>query len=289
MPGLSGWLYGWNGYNAVRVTILKEAVPHQEWIMVDELFNVIFRGDVLPGHNLLDVKVRFGQLFKMDAAKVDTFFTGKPMVLKPNCDRATGDKFKAVLEQAGALVDVRSANPQAAVPAPAPSAPVSSAPAPVPVASQPASAPSTNPWSLSPGGSNLIRPDEVVQPEPVKVDISQISLVKRNPFSADAEEPLEADRSVPPPKLDLSRLNMAAVGEQLVPFEEFVSREIDLSELSLDAPGADVLREDEREVVVPVRVDTSGIDIAPPGGDLGQIKPPPAPPAPSTEHISFQK
>lgn len=265
--------------------MLKEAEPHQEWIMADELFNVIFRGDVLPGHNLVAVKARFGQLFKMDAAKVETFFTGKPMVLKPNCDRATGDKFKAVLEQAGVLVEIRSVNPETAAPPSAPPAPTE-APVVAPVSS--GAAPS-NPWSLSPGGSNLIRPDEVVQPEPVKVDISQISLVKRNPFSTDAEEPLEADRSVPPPNLDLSSLKIATAGEQLVPFEEFVPREIDLSELSLDAPGADVLREDEREVVVPVKVDISGMDIAPPGGDLGQIKPPPAPPAPSTEHISVQK
>jgi hypothetical protein len=49
------------------------------------------------------------------------------------------------------------------------------------------------------------------------------------------------------------------------------------------------LREDERQQFVPANVDTSGMDIAPPGGDLGQIKPPPAPPAPSTDHISVQK
>lgn len=272
------------GWASGMVTMLAEAVPQQGWVMADELFNVIFRGDVLPGHNLADVKVRFGQLFKMDAAKVDSFFTGRPTVLKPNCDRATGEKFKAVLEQAGAIVEVKSASPQVVTPAPAVSSAAKPSEPPVAAAAVPA-----NPWSLSPGGANLLRPDEVVQPEPVKVDISQISLVKRNPFSTDAEEPLEADRSVPPPKLDLSGFNLAAVGEQLVPYEEFVPRELDLSELSIDAPGADVLREDERPIVVPVKVDTSGMDMAPPGDDLGQIKPPPAPPPPSTEHISVQK
>jgi hypothetical protein len=57
----------------------------------------------------------------------------------------------------------------------------------------------------------------------------------------------------------------------------------------LDAVGADVLREEEKQVFVPANIDTSGVDIAPAGSDMGQVKPPPAPPAPSTEHISLQK
>ncbi len=276
--------------------------------MADELFNVVFRGDIVSGHNLADVKARFAQLFKTDIAKVENFFAGRPVVLKANCDRATGDKFRTVLEQAGAIVEIRPVAPPAAAPAPAAAIPSAAAPAASAAAAKPASTPvpqsdapaprptpastpaaPVDPWSLSPEGSDLLRPGEVTQPEAVKVDISHIALVKRNPFSTDAEEPLEADRSVPPPALDLSGLELGEVGETLVEFKEFVPRAIDLSELSLDAPGADVLREDERQVFVPANVDTSGMDIAPPGGDLGQIKPPPAPPAPSTEHISVSK
>ena len=261
--------------------------------MADELFNVIFRGDIVPGHNVADVKVRFAQLFKTDPAKVEHFFAGKPVVLKANCDRATSDKFKTVLEQAGAIVEIRNAAPPA--PAAAPAAPTPVAPAPVQAAAPaaaprpaPAAAPA-DPWSLSPAGAELLRPDEVVHAEPVKVDISQISVVKRNPFATDAEEPLEAERVVVPPALDLSGLKLGEVGETLVEFKEFVPREIDLTELSLDAPGADVLRPDERQAFVPANVDTSSMGIAPAGGDLGQIKPPPAPPPPSTDHISIQK
>ena len=57
--------------------------------MADELFNVVFRGDIVSGHNLADVKARFAQLFKTDIAKVENFFAGRPVVLKANCDRAT--------------------------------------------------------------------------------------------------------------------------------------------------------------------------------------------------------
>ena len=272
--------------------------------MADELFNVIFRGDTVAGHNLVDVKARFAQLFKMDPAKVEGFFAGKPVVLKANCDRATGDKFKAALENAGAIVEVRSVAPAVPVPAPVATpapviptpAPVVAAPVPAPTpatppqaAPQPPAAESANPWSLAATGSDLLRANEISQAEAVQVDISKISLVKHNPFSADAEEPLEAARYVSAPSLDLSNLKLGEVGETLVEFKEFVPRNIDLNELSLAAPGTDVLREDERQQFVPANVDTSGMDIAPAGGDLGQIKPPPPPPAPSTDHLSVNK
>lgn len=267
--------------------------------MADELFNVVFRGDILPGHNLADVKARFAQLFKMDLAKAENFFSGKPLALKANCDRTTADKFKAVLEQAGAAVEIRAAAaqtlaPQTAAPAPqtasAP-APKPAAPAPVaPTASAPAAAAAPqDPWSLSAAGSNLLRPGETQAPPPVTVDISHLKIVKPKLFSDEPEEPLEPPRPVVQSQINLSSYQLAAAGEDLVPQEPFVPRDIDLSELSLDAVGADVLREDERQKFVPANIDTGGVDIAPAGSDMGQVKPPEAPPAPSTEHITLQK
>jgi hypothetical protein len=268
--------------------------------MAEELFNLIFRGDIVAGFNLPDVKASFAQMFKLDPAKVDAYFMGKPTILKKDCDRATADKFQAAMQRIGAVLDVRSVAPAGEQPSAQAAARPQSAPAqqsipaqqstPAQQAAAPARpAVSTNPWSLSAQGSTLIRPDEIVQPEPVKVDITHISLTKRNPFAMDAEEPLEADHSVPPPKLDLSGLELGKAGEPLVEFQEFVPRAIDLSELSLAAAGSDVLRPDEREIVVPVQVDTSELNLASPGGDLGQIAPPPAPPAPPTDHLSIQK
>jgi len=257
--------------------------------MADELFNVVFRGDILPEHALADVKARFAQLFKMDATKAEGFFSGKPLVLKANCDRATADKFKAVLTQAGAVVDIRSATAPQAVPPPLPAAPepaklvVTPAPAPV-AAAQP-----SDPWSLSAAGSSLLRPDENKAPAPVVVDTSHLKVVKPKLFSDDPEEPLEPSRPVVQRSVDLSAYQLAAVGEDLVPQEAFIPRDIDFSALSLGAVGADVLREEEKQVFVQANIDTSGVDIAPAGSDMGQIKQPPAPPAPSTEHISLQK
>lgn len=268
--------------------------------MSDELFNVVFRGDIVPGQSLPEVKQRFAQVFRLTPDKVDAYFSGKPVVLKKECDRATADKFRAVLQQAGAVVDIKSASAPAQVPRPVPVRPVA-APPPASPAAAPATAapaasvaapppePSPADWSLNRQGTELLRPDERVAPPPVQVNIDHIQLKKRNPFALDAEEPLEEAHEATPPSLDLSAYKLAASGTALTEDKPFVPLDIDLSALTLDRPGADVLREEEREVVVPVVVDISTISLAPPGGELGEIERPAPPPPPSTDHLSFDK
>ncbi len=268
--------------------------------MADELFNVIFRGDIVPGQVLADVKARFAQLFKLDQAKVDAYFTGKPVVLKKDCDRATADKFKAALQQAGAVVDIKSAMAASPAPAPRPVSAASPAPA-VSVAPSPSSVPSpaavqaatsavvAGTWSLSPRGSDLLKAGEIAEAAPVQVSIDHISVVKRNPFAADAEAPLEPDRNIEPPALDLSAYRLGSVGETLTELQEFVPLQLDLSALSLDAPGADLLREDEKMPVMAVDFDLGDISLAPVGGELGEIAKPVAPPPPATDHLSLEK
>jgi predicted nicotinamide N-methyase len=44
-------------------------------------FDIIFRGDIVFGHQLAEVKAKLQQLFKADAAKIDALFTGRPVPL----------------------------------------------------------------------------------------------------------------------------------------------------------------------------------------------------------------
>lgn len=270
--------------------------------MSDELFNVVFRGDIVPGQVLPEVKARFAQVFRLEADKVEPYFSGKPVVLKKECDRATADKFKAVLQQAGALVDIKSATAAAPAPRPVPARPAAApaapaaalTPTPAAAPTQAAVAPAAAvageaAWSLSARGSDLLKPGEVVAPEPVQVNIDHIQVVKRNPFATDAEAPLEPDRNIAPPALDLSAYQLSQAGSDLTEYQPFVPRDIDLSGLSLDAVGADLVREDEQLPLMEVAVDISGLDLAPPGGDLGQIAPPPPPPPPATDHLAVEK
>lgn len=64
--------------------------------------DVVFAGEILPGNDPDTVKQNLARLFKIDAAKVEAFFQGKPRVIKKSVDRPTADKFVQALEKAGA-------------------------------------------------------------------------------------------------------------------------------------------------------------------------------------------
>ncbi len=77
--------------------------------MSGQEFDIIFRGDIVFGHQLADVKLRLQQLFKADAAKVDALFSGRPVPLKRGLDLASAEKYKEALIRAGAQVDIVAA------------------------------------------------------------------------------------------------------------------------------------------------------------------------------------
>lgn len=77
--------------------------------MSDKQYDIVFRGDVVIGHALADVKQRMAALFKTDTAKVDALFSGGLSVLKRNLDEPTAKKYQAVLLKAGAQVTVEIA------------------------------------------------------------------------------------------------------------------------------------------------------------------------------------
>ena len=62
--------------------------------MSDQQFDIIFRGDIVFGHQLADVKLRLQQLFKADAVKIDALFSGRPVPLKRGLDLASAQKYK---------------------------------------------------------------------------------------------------------------------------------------------------------------------------------------------------
>lgn len=102
--------------------------------MSNQEFDIIFRGDIVFGHQLADVKLRLQQLFKADATKVDALFSGRPVPLKRGLDLVSAEKYKEALIRAGAQVDIVAAGE--AKPASAPMA----RPVPTPPVSAPAPA-----------------------------------------------------------------------------------------------------------------------------------------------------
>ena len=221
-------------------------------------FDIIFRGDIVFGHQLADVKARLQQLFKADAAKIDALFSGRPVPLKRKLDEATAQKYRDTLIKAGAMVEIcaNDASPANAAPRPAPA----------PRRFTPAG------WTLAPLGAYLLPVRErLPQPMPVQVDISALSLRPAEGNLIDATEVQEeAFVQVVAPDLGL-----AAVGADLISADEkweLPLVEIELEDWGIADAGSDLLTEDERPIVLPAIVEIGDFGLAPAGSDLGQLK-----------------
>lgn len=229
-------------------------------------YDIIFRGDIVFGHQLAEVKLKLQQLFKADAAKIDALFTGRPVPLKRNLDEVTANKYRDVLLKAGAMVEVCSSDKSPANSPPKPAA----QPRPQSAASV---APAYAAWTLAPVGADLLPASErPAKPAAVAVDTSGLSLRPAEGNLVDSSEVVhELDAVVIAPDLGL-----AAVGENLIDADEKLELplvEVELDDWEIAAPGSDLLMPGERPQVVPVAVANSNFGLAPAGSDLGQLRP----------------
>lgn len=67
-------------------------------------YNLIFQGKIIDGASLDEVKTNVARLFKADAAKTETLFSGKTIIIKKNLDSETTKKYLAILKKAGAII-----------------------------------------------------------------------------------------------------------------------------------------------------------------------------------------
>lgn len=262
--------------------------------MTESLFDIIFRGDILPGHQLLQVKSQLAKLFKADEQKINALFAGGAVALKRNLELAAAEKYQAVLRKAGADVQVAAAgtvktatpgarkvanqrrvDPAAAAPkmtlkqrleAAAGSELESAAENEPAVASAPAIAEATKDdhstaegeLGLSPVGSDLLNQSERREFTAVSVDTSYMSLREPEGNLLDDDE--------------ITRVDAVEV-----------DADFELAEV-----GADILRDSEKRVLPEARVRVPEVDLAPAGSDLGQIPAAEPPPPPDTSKISVE-
>ncbi|VAW57929.1 hypothetical protein MNBD_GAMMA11-1420 [hydrothermal vent metagenome] len=178
--------------------------------MSDELYEVAFSGQIAEGADIEQVKTKVAAIFKADAAKLDQLFSGKRVVIKKNIDQAMAGKYRAALNNAGAVCEVKSllAEPQGSAvegivvpvapppaPAPAPAGDIPPAPqtAPLGVAAEDIADLSV---SLAPPGSDM----QDGQPPPVapEIDVSGMDVA---PVGSDLG-PSKKEAEPPPPDTD---------------------------------------------------------------------------------------
>ena len=293
--------------------------------MSNELFDIVFRGDIVMGHNIVEVKQRLGQLFKIDTDKVNSLFTGRAVPLKRNIDAATAEKYQAIIIKAGAQVEVCSAGevkpavaktPPRVRPAPVtdskPKAALSlkerlalqaaqeqsaqeqaakkqaaqKRAAPSVAASMSSNTGGSAGFELAPLGTLLSQPVECKQAAPVQVDVDGISL---RPQQGDL---LDASEKTPPvaAMVEAGDYDIADAGADLLKPSERVRVtpvEVDVSGYDIAEVGADLLDENHKLPLPEFEIDTSVFDLAPAGADLGQQKKDSPPPPPDTSALSL--
>lgn len=69
-------------------------------------YEIAFSGQTVPGAQLDAVKANLAKLFQADAQRIELLFSGRRMVIKNNLDEAAAEKYRSVIERAGAVVEV---------------------------------------------------------------------------------------------------------------------------------------------------------------------------------------
>lgn len=267
--------------------------------MSDQQFDIIFRGDIVFGHQLADVKARLQQLFKADAAKVEALFSGRPVPLKRGLDQASAQKYKEALIKAGAQVDIvptgETKSAPVAQPATAPTLSLAQRLELQAAADKEAAAKEAvrreqaareaaektaiagesttqSDWSLAPVGSYLLQPTERVQEEAIDIDTSAISLRAQGGNILDTSE----QAPVPHAIVVAPDFEVAEVGANLVNADEKMELpllELELADWSLADLGEDLIAASDKAVVAIPVIQVIDVGLAPVGADLGQLKP----------------
>jgi hypothetical protein len=59
---------------------------------MEERYNVYFAGQVIDGHDPVAVRENLGKIFNANQVVLDKLFSGKPQLVKRECDAGTAAK-----------------------------------------------------------------------------------------------------------------------------------------------------------------------------------------------------
>ncbi len=157
--------------------------------MSDELFEVVFRGDVVAGQPVMEVKQRLVQLFNADAERIEKMFFGRPVVVKRNLDRETAEHYQSSLLKAGALVDIR----RATVVEQSIAETLGSEPDASPAQDAQPPVPQHVDFDVAPVGADVLSPEDQKDFTPADVDTSGLSIAEAGADVLDDEHKRKFD------------------------------------------------------------------------------------------------
>jgi hypothetical protein len=258
---------------------------------MEQRYNVYFAGQLLDGQQREAVRANLAKLFNANDATLDKLFSGKPQLVKKECDKTTALKYKQAMERAGALPVIKlvadsGEPPERALSAAEKIAALAAAPDTGVNSTSPqeqASQADTDSLDLCPDGTEVLRPQERAVPVPADIDTSGLEVDS-------AADRLSQEAPAPAPAPDTSHLAMGEVGETiptLPPEHEAVNPNTDA--LALSPEGTD-FSDCNAPDAPPPDLDLSALDLAPEGTEVirdSERKQAPAEPAPETDHIKL--
>lgn len=80
----------------------KSKPPSEPPALASTLYQVTFRGEILDGYTVKQVKGNLGRLFKTDAQQIEKLFRGTPVTIKKGIDAQSALKYQRAFKKAGA-------------------------------------------------------------------------------------------------------------------------------------------------------------------------------------------
>ncbi|MCG8609885.1 MAG: hypothetical protein MI864_05045 [Pseudomonadales bacterium] len=229
--------------------------------MDQQIFEIAFEGEIIPGVTLDLVKQNMTKLFKASPAQIEKMFSGKRVVLKSKLDKPTALKYQALLKKNGAVCRIGMIAKQDNVQAPA---------------STPQTATTTDSKQAPSNGKSAVPVSTVSESKSAKKEVSQSSV--KNTFEIVKPNPFMDGSAEWPPLREVGNENIQLAGEKV----DSILSDLDLN---LDAVG--IRLSDEVEIVAPEFENLDSMSIAPTGSQLSEENQLPPPPAPDVEHLSI--
>ncbi|WP_296934209.1 hypothetical protein [uncultured Marinobacter sp.] len=193
------------------------------------MFQLVFKGECVPGTDLETARNNARTLFKASLEQVDRMFSGQPVVIRNKLEEVQAEKYRAVLKKHGMVAYVQpmaDARPAAdTAPQSRPAAPANQprqqpAPAASPAATKAGGVPETEPGDRLPVAGekvDTILSGSGLSLDPVGVTLAEKTEVEPPMFQhldewslAPPGSDLGVERDLPPPMIpDVSHLSLA--------------------------------------------------------------------------------
>ena len=76
---------------------------------MSKTIDIFFRGDIAPGHALVEVQEQLKKLFRADDEQIQRLFSGRPVAIRRGLSQEEAERYRDAILEAGALVELRAA------------------------------------------------------------------------------------------------------------------------------------------------------------------------------------